>query len=102
MNNAMQECCTTDFKTSEQHKEVGKSRLVRDEKDATSLYAFLQERNPFGDSDTSLRNIETGVTADCKVNVDDAKKIGNSILNDMTNSSINRVLIQTVATSNYS
>ncbi|XP_053373150.1 uncharacterized protein LOC123533634 [Mercenaria mercenaria] len=83
MNNAMQEFCETVYKTNAQHKDVGKSRLLRDEKDTSILLDFLQERNPFEDSDTSLRNIETGVSADVTVNVDDAHTIGHAIMEQM-------------------
>ena len=40
---------------------------------------FLWERNPFTDEPT-LRNIETGVVANEGVNVDQAKRIGNAVL----------------------
>ena len=35
------------------------------------MVSFLQERNPF-EINPALRNIETGVTEDTHVNVDDA------------------------------
>lgn len=41
--------------------------------DTLKILSFLQERNPFTD-DKSLRNIETGVTAESSVNVDKAKR----------------------------
>ena len=75
MNNAMQEFCDTTYKTSTQRKDIGTSRLQRDQQDTFTLYTFLQERKTFEETETSLRNIETGVTADIGVNVDDAKTI---------------------------
>ena len=47
-------------------------------KDITSILSFLTDRNPFLD-DPSLRNIDTGTTADSRVNADRAKEIGTNI-----------------------
>ena len=44
------------------------------------MYAFLKERNAFDVSETSLRNIETGVTADTDLNVDCAKGILDDVI----------------------
>ena len=79
MNVAMQTFCGTDFHTSSQHKEMGKSRMERDYKDSQTFLSFLTERNPFFE-DSLLRNIETGVTADASVNTYKAKEIGNNWL----------------------
>lgn len=43
----MQHLTSVDFNTSEQHKEIGGSRVVRDEKDTLLLLSYLQQRNPF-------------------------------------------------------
>ena len=85
INTAMQQLTSVDFNTSEQHKEVGRSRVNRDEKDTLSFLSYLQQRNPFevDDDDYSLRNIETGVTADSAVNVEKANEIGTRTLQDM-------------------
>ena len=85
MNAAMQCLTCVDFNTSEQHKEVGRSRIARDEKDTLLLLSYLQQRNPFqnDEGDNSLRSIETGVTADSAVNVEQAKEIGTRALHDM-------------------
>ena len=52
-----------------------KTRQARGDEDSRTLLGYLQERNPF-DCDLSMRNISTGVTADCTVNVDRAKEVG--------------------------
>ena len=52
-----------------------KTREARDDEDSCTLLGYLQERNPF-DCDLSMRNISTGVTADCTVNADRAKEVG--------------------------
>ena len=55
--------------------------------DTLKILSFLQERNPFTD-DKSLRNIETGVTAESSVNVDQAKEIGMMIIESMAGKNI--------------
>ena len=90
MNMAMQQLTPVDFNTSEQHKEVGRSRVARDEKDTLSFLSHLQQRNPFQveEDDNYLRNIETGVTADSAVNMEKAKEIGTRTLHDMVGKNV--------------
>lgn len=63
MDSAMQEFSQTVYKTSERHRETTKSRVSRDS-NLTTMMTFLYERNPFDSTETKLRNIESGVTAD--------------------------------------
>ena len=81
----MQHLTSVDFNTSEQHKEFGGSRVAKDEKDTIFFLSYLQQRNPFQiDEDNNfLRSIETGVTADSAVNVEQAKEIGTRTLQDI-------------------
>ena len=51
------------------------------------MVSFKQERNPF-EINPALRNIETGVTADTHVNVDDAKNVGHAIIDSMVGESM--------------
>ena len=87
VNSAMQNLTGVGFHTSEQHKETSNSRKKRDKMDTLKILSFLQERNPFSE-DISLRNIETGVTADASVNVDKAKEIGTKIIESMAGKNI--------------
>lgn len=82
MNKAMQELTGVSYNTGEQNKDMTKARQARDWKDTQTVLKYLQERNPFT-SDTSLRNISTGVHAHNTVNVDTAKDVGNAILTGM-------------------
>ena len=75
------------FHTSDQHKEVSHARKERDKKDITSILSFLTDRNPFLD-DPSLRNIDTGTTADSRVNADRTKEIGTNIIQSMSGQNI--------------
>ena len=48
----------------------------------------LQERNPFSTSNTTLRNIYSGLHAQCTVNVDKAQDVGNAILDKMEGTTV--------------
>jgi hypothetical protein len=87
VNSAMQTFAGTNFYSSDQHKEDGKSRQKRDSRDTTIFASFLAERNPFAE-DECLRNIETGVSATKDVNSDRAKEIGERIIESMNGKSV--------------
>ena len=76
MNSAMQEFSNSMYKTSEQHKETTKARIFRDSKDMETILSFFRDRNPFDSTETKLRNIESGVTADESANPECALAIG--------------------------
>ncbi|CAG2232051.1 unnamed protein product [Mytilus edulis] len=82
MNNALQEFTGVNYGTSDQHKEGGESRRSRDCQDLKTFLSFLISRSPFVE-ETSFRNIETGVSADKFVNVDNSKELGIKILKSM-------------------
>ncbi|XP_071165969.1 uncharacterized protein [Mytilus edulis] len=90
INQAMQDLSGVGYFSSEQHKDETHARQKKDTNDIQTLLTFLKSRNPFIDSevDRSLRNIETGVVADKTVNVDDAKKVGTSILQELVGKNI--------------
>ena len=88
INHAMQEFTGVSYNSSDQHKEDGESRRVRDHQDVKTMVSFLAERDPFVE-DVSLRNIETGVTADSCVNVDNSRELGMKILTSMDGRKIN-------------
>ena len=87
MNDAMQTFTGTNYYSSDQHKEDGKSRQKRDTKDTMIFASFLEERNPFINEE-NFRNIETGVSATMDVNVDNAKQVGDRILSSMESKSV--------------
>ena len=63
INNSMQNLTGTNFLTSEQHKDTTKVRQERDQQHTNTIIRYLSKRSPF-DSESSLRNIATGVVAD--------------------------------------
>ncbi|XP_045178258.2 uncharacterized protein LOC123538319 isoform X1 [Mercenaria mercenaria] len=93
MNAAMQLFTGQEYQTSDQHKEIGHSRRARDGSDTKLLLNFLRDHSPFEKTDGSFRNIETGVTADEKVNADKAVEIGCKIIQNMTDVKDNCFLI---------
>ncbi|KAH3815092.1 hypothetical protein DPMN_143611 [Dreissena polymorpha] len=54
-----------------------------DSKDMETILSFFRDRNPFDSTETKLRNIESGVTADESTNPECALAIGKSILQGM-------------------
>ena len=83
MNNAMQQFTGTTFITSNQHKDTNPTRTARDDNDTRKILEFLQDYSPFDDTDGVVRNIETGVAADSRVNAEQAKTIGETIVESM-------------------
>ena len=87
INLAMQQLTGVNYLTSEQHKDVTKARQNRDAEDTSKLLQALKDWDPFA-PDPSLRSISSGVLANSKVNVDNAKQVGESILNNMKGRSV--------------
>ena len=87
LNNALLEVTELEYSTSEQHVEIGESRMARDDQDMHSILSFLIVRSPFA-ADESLRNISTGVSSDSTVNVDKAEMVGKTILDSMQGMSV--------------
>ena len=86
MNRVMLDLTSVSYSTGEQNKDMTKSRQARDMKDTRSLLFSLAERNPFTPHQ-DLMNIMNGVHADSSVNVENAKEIGQTILESMTGKS---------------
>jgi hypothetical protein len=89
INNAMQQFTGTTFYTSNQHKDTNPTRTARDDNDTRKILAFFQDHSPFDETDGVLRNIETGVAADSRVNADQAKTIGETIVESMAGKFVN-------------
>lgn len=74
VNNTMQQLTSVMYSTSEQYKDLSKSRQAENMADTRHPLSFLEQRNPF-DNNTSLRNIVSGVAARAGVNSDQAIQI---------------------------
>ena len=82
INLAVQEATGNLYCSSEQHKEITETRMLRDNSDTEAVLQYLISRNPFS-SNCSLHNISNGVTAGTNVNADKAKEVGKGILDSM-------------------
>lgn len=87
MTNAMQELTGLSLSASCQHVEAGKLRLKKDDDDLRKHLSFLIDRNTF-EGDGTLRSISTGMTADPKVNAENAHDIGQTIISKMIGKSV--------------
>ena len=90
ISSAIQEFTSRCYASSGQHKEMTKPRQARDYEDSRTLLGYLQERNPFEsfDCDLSMRNISTGVIADCTMNEDRGKEVEEPILKSMVGNNV--------------
>ena len=76
-------------RTSQQHAELGASRIKRDNNDFRKIQLWIEDHSPFDENQPLLRNIATGLTAteNDGINCDDAEKVGKVIqdkLDDIT------------------
>ena len=68
----------TKNQNSDQHQDLGKSRLQREYNDLQKLITWLdhQGHNPFDANRTNLQALDSGLIADESVTCDDAENIG--------------------------
>jgi hypothetical protein len=83
----MQDMTGVGFKTSEQHKDMGESRIMRDNKDTEIVLDYLKHASPFVGDERVLRSIATGVSSCDSCDVYDAKSTGQLILESMNGKS---------------
>ena len=72
-----------DINRKGKHKELSKARMKKDNEDIATLIRFIQERDPFNAERTDLVSLSSGLIAEKNVNCDDAKNVGEKILEDM-------------------
>ena len=63
IQNAMSDLTNLKQIRSEQHVELGKSRIQRDFKDLSAMMSWLSVHNPIDETNNSLRSMSSGVTA---------------------------------------
>ena len=81
VNNAMKSV-TTESKQSEIHKDANEGRMKRDHDDIQKVTQFFSDHSPF-DCGEELKNIATGEFASKAVNADEAKAVGDKIVQSM-------------------
>ena len=81
VHNAMCTFTGLQHKTSEQHIELGVSRVKRDNDDLEKLQSWLKIHSPFDKNETALKSLSTGLIVGdgMNVNCDEADKVGQSI-----------------------
>lgn len=85
-NEAMEGFSGVNFSSSDQHRDVAKSRMSRDMKDLGKVLTFLLRHNPFQQTpypQDVLRNIATGKSASERITADQAREMGEKVLNLM-------------------
>ena len=82
VHQGMQDLTSTTHRSGEQNQEMGPSQISRDWKDTQAVTDFFKEMDPFSYGQI-LCNIANGVNAHKSVNVQNAKAIGNCILQKM-------------------
>ena len=90
LHNAISNLTKVLHKTSEQHTELGQSRIKRDNDDLMKSSNWFKSHNPFTLEDSSLRSLSTGSTAseENDINCDDADGVGRSIQETLDNACI--------------
>ena len=87
INEAMQELTGIKCDTSEQHKDSTPARVKRDSEDTYKILQTVSVLDPFG-PDPTLRGLVSGLVAGEQVNADDAKRVGQLILDSMVGKDI--------------
>ena len=72
-HNAMTATTQHYHKTSEQHKELGKSGCQRDFDDLQKMLEWLDSFNPFDGTRTTLQSLSLGLVADESINCDNGE-----------------------------
>ena len=88
VHNAMTTLTKLQLNSSEQHVELGIARCKRDNNDLAKVAEWFDQHNPFdSDSDTKLRSLSTGITAEDNdgINCDLAEEIGAVIHSKLDN-----------------
>ena len=85
----------TVFHTSEQHVEIGTSRIKRDATDLDKLSNWLNQFNPFDATDSRLRSLSHGLVAvpGDGINCDDSEAIGRNIQKRLDNQVMSEVTV---------
>lgn len=83
IHGAMTELTKNQHRTSNQHVELGASRMKRDQDDLEKIKTWLDINDPFDENEPLLKSIASGLTAQegDKINCDDAESVGKYIQN---------------------
>lgn len=79
IHNAMSELTRNKHSTSDQHEEMGQSRIQRDYQDLHKLFQWFETNNPFDSNRLELQSLSTGLIADDTINCDKIESVGYKI-----------------------
>ena len=90
VHNAMCNLTGNAHRTSEQHIELGKSRIKRDYSDFQKLKSWFDNRTPFDYNEPLLKSLSSGLTSveGDKVNCDDAENVGYNLQETLDKKSV--------------
>ena len=94
IHNAMTATTQHYHKTSEQHKELGKSRCQRDFDDLQKMVEWLDSFNLFDETRIVLHSLSLGLVADESINCDNAEKVGRVIHTKFDHASVAKCTIK--------
>ena len=96
IHDAMATLTGNTHKTSNQHVELGKSRMKRDNDDLEKVRTWFESHNPFDECNPLLRSIATGVTSTEAdgINCDDAEAVGEAIQKQLTGVSYSKATLK--------
>ena len=96
IHDAMATLTGNTHKTSNQHVELGKSRMKRDNNDLEKVRTWFESHNPFDECNPLLRSIATGVTSTEAdgINCDDAEAVGEAIQKQLTGVSYSKATLK--------
>ena len=90
----MSEITDSKHETSEQHIELGKSRVSRDNIDLNKIITWLKNCNPFCPIDPNLRCLHTGMSSikgHDTINCDNAEDVGQRIHEQINEKNFNEI-----------
>ena len=93
MHNAMSDITNHHHSTSDQHEEMGISRIKRDHCDLRKLKEWFNENDPFDVSRQELQSLSTGLINDENITCDDVERIGEKLQDNLNGVSIAKASI---------
>ena len=94
MHNALSEVTRHHHATSDQHEEMGKSRLSRDYHDLMKILEWFETNDPFDSNRNQLQSLSSGLIADESINCDNVEKVGHEIQAKLDNVSITKATVK--------
>ncbi len=88
INTLLQSFAGVELGYSQQHQDITKSRVKRDNDDLRNIVNFLEQSSPFDKDISNLKSISTGVSAANHCNAEESKVIGQRILKSMEGKSL--------------